>query len=419
MHPKQLSVADFDYALPDDRIAAFPLEQRDASKLLVYRDNMIQESTYRHLASFLPAQSTLVFNNTRVIPARLVLQKASGGFIEVFCLEPMMAQTDYNIVLQQAGSSRWKCLVGGAAKWKSGGLHAKKVSAQGDELELQATLVERTGDAFILDFNWTPAWLTLAEVFDAFGDTPLPPYIRRKAEPVDKERYQTIYARFEGSVAAPTAGLHFTPQVFEGLKAQAIEPLYVTLHVGAGTFKPVKSDRMEGHEMHAEWMDVTVDAIRALAQASEGFVTAVGTTSLRTIESLYWMGVKCMHQQQLQFDRWMIHQWDVYEKPLVDVRIPASQALAALAQKLSEEGQDRLMIPTQILLAPGYRYRVAQALVTNFHQPQSTLILLVAAAVGEDWKRIYHHALENDYRFLSYGDGSLLYFGEEQMISRL
>lgn len=415
MHPKHLSVSDFDYPLPDDRIAAFPLAQRDASKLLVYRDGVIQESIYQQLPSFLPANSTLVFNNTRVIPARVVLQKSTGGLIEVFCLEPLMAQTDYNLVLQQTGSSRWKCLVGGAAKWKSGALQANKRSAQGDELMLQATLVERTGEAFILDFSWTPTWLTLAEVFDAFGDTPLPPYIRRKAEPVDKERYQTIYARFEGSVAAPTAGLHFTPQVFDGLKKQSIEPLYVTLHVGAGTFKPVKSDRMEGHDMHAEWMDVSLEAIRALAQASAGFVTAVGTTSLRTIESLYWMGVKCMQQRELQFDRWMIHQWDVYEKPLVDVAISAEEALSALAQRLEEEGQDRLMIPTQILLAPGYRYRVAQALVTNFHQPQSTLILLVAAAVGDAWRAIYSHALENDYRFLSYGDGSLLYFGKEQV----
>ena len=415
MHPKHLSVSDFDYPLPDDRIAAFPLAQRDASKLLVYRDGVIQESIYQQLPSFLPANSTIVFNNTRVIPARVVLQKSTGGLIEVFCLEPLMAQTDYNLVLQQTGSSRWKCLVGGAAKWKSGALKATKRSAQGDELMLQATLVERTGEAFILDFSWTPTWLTLAEVFDAFGDTPLPPYIRRKAEPVDKERYQTIYARFEGSVAAPTAGLHFTPQVFDGLKKQSIEPLYVTLHVGAGTFKPVKSDRMEGHDMHAEWMDVSLEAIRALAQASAGFVTAVGTTSLRTIESLYWMGVKSMQQRELQFDRWMIHQWDVYEKPLVDVAVSAEEALSALAQRLEEEGQDRLMIPTQILLAPGYRYRVAQALVTNFHQPQSTLILLVAAAVGNAWKDIYSHALANDYRFLSYGDGSLLYFGKEQV----
>lgn len=412
MHPKDLSILDFTYSLPDERIAAFPLSARDESKLLVYQQGAIKEDSYQHISDHLPAESLLVFNNTRVIQARILFQKSSGGVIEIFCLEPYEEQNEYSTVMAKTGSTRWKCMIGGASKWKQGNL-SKKISVLDTGVILEARLVEKIPDAYVVELSWQPAHFSFADIIEQAGDTPLPPYIKRKAAETDKERYQTIYAKFDGSVAAPTAGLHFTPAIFEKLAAKKISPAYVTLHVGAGTFKPVKAASLEGHEMHAEWIDVSIVTIEQLLANSGKSLIAVGTTSLRTLESLYWMGVKTILQPGIAMTDLVIHQWDVYEQPLSEKSFAISVALTALLNWMKALGANRLVTQTQILIAPGYRYRMVKAIITNFHQPQSTLLLLVAAAIGEDWRKVYNYALENDFRFLSYGDGCLLFLPAE------
>jgi S-adenosylmethionine:tRNA ribosyltransferase-isomerase len=409
MHPKDLAISNFTYQLPNEKIAAFPLEERDASKLLVYKDGIIQQDVYKNIASHIPANSLLVFNNTKVIQARILFQKDTGGVIEIFCLEPFEETKEYNLIMNKKGSIRWKCMIGGAGKWKSGSLKKQINLPQNEAITLEATLVEKLSDAYIVQLSWLPAHYTFAEVLDQFGDMPLPPYIKRKADLDDKERYQTIYAQHQGSVAAPTAGLHFTGNIFESFTQKNIAQAYVTLHVGAGTFKPVKAESMLGHEMHSEWMDVTIETIKQLIDNTENTTIAVGTTSLRTIESLYWMGVKAKLIPQTAAADLMIKQWDVYEQPLQQTNFTCIEALQSLLHWMELNNLQQLFLPTQILIAPGYQYRVAKAIITNFHQPQSTLLLLVAAAVGDDWKKIYDYALENDFRFLSYGDGSLLF----------
>jgi len=410
MHPKEISILDFTYTLPDDRIAAFPLNERDDSKLLVYQEGILQEDQYKNIARYLPARSLLVFNNTRVIQARILFQKATGGVIEIFCLEPYEAVNEYSSIMSRKEKLRWKCMIGGAGKWKEGPL-TKKVIVQGTEVELVARLVEKLPDAYVVELSWQPTDFTFAEVIDQAGDTPLPPYIKRKAAASDKERYQTIYAKHEGSVAAPTAGLHFTPGIFASLATKNIGAEYVTLHVGAGTFKPVKAAALEGHEMHAEWMDVTVETIKELIK-NAGNIIAVGTTSLRTLESLYWMGLKCVLNPNATIEELMIYQWDVYETPLSETNFSATVVMEGLLKWMAKHNSERLLSATQILIAPGYQYRVVKAIVTNFHQPQSTLLLLVAAAIGDDWRKVYAYAMENDFRFLSYGDGSLLFLNQ-------
>ena len=410
MHPKEISILDFIYILPDDRIAAFPLKERDDSKLLVYKEGTLQEDQYKNIAHYLPANSLLVFNNTRVIQARILFQKVTGGMIEIFCLEPYEAVNEYSSIMSRKEKLRWKCMIGGASKWKEGSL-SKTLVVQDKEVELQAKLIEKLPDAYVVELSWQPAEFTFAEVIDQAGDTPLPPYIKRKAAASDKERYQTIYAKHEGSVAAPTAGLHFTPGIFSSLATKDIGAEYVTLHVGAGTFKPVKATAMEGHEMHAEWMDVTAATINELIKNSANII-AVGTTSLRTLESLYWMGVKCLLNPNAAIEELMIYQWDVYQTPLSESNYSSTEAFGGLLTWLKKNNGDRLISATQILIAPGYQYRVVNAIVTNFHQPQSTLLLLVAAAIGDDWRKVYAYAMENDFRFLSYGDGSLLFLNQ-------
>lgn len=410
MHPKEISILDFTYTLPEDRIAPFPLTERDDSKLLVYVEGTLQEDQYKNIARYLPDKSLLVFNNTRVIPARILFQKATGGLIEIFCLEPYETVNEYSSLMSRKEKLRWKCMIGGASKWKEGPL-TKKVLVQGIEVELQAKLMEKLPDAYVVELSWQPGDFTFAEVIDQAGDTPLPPYIKRKAVASDKERYQTIYAKYEGSVAAPTAGLHFTPGIFASLAAKNIAAAYVTLHVGAGTFKPVNAAVLEGHVMHAEWMDVTVATINELIQ-NTGNIIAVGTTSLRTLESLYWMGVKCLLSPNAVIEELMIYQWDVYETPLSKTNFSSTEAFEGLLKWMAKHCSDQLISPTQILIAPGYQYRVVKAIVTNFHQPQSTLLLLVAAAIGDDWKKVYGYAMKNDFRFLSYGDGSLLFLNQ-------
>lgn len=404
MHPKEIPVSQFTYNLPEDRIAAFPLEERDASKLLVYKDGNISEDVYKNISNYIPENSLLVFNNTKVIQARLLFQKATGGVIEIFCLEPYEEAKEYNLVMGKKGSVKWKCMIGGASKWKPGTF----LNRGNGGIEITAALADKLPDAYIVQFSWQPAGHSFAEMLSLFGDMPLPPYIKRKVEATDKERYQTIYAVHEGSVAAPTAGLHFTENVFASFDKKNISKAYVTLHVGAGTFKPVKSDVLQGHEMHSEWIDVAAATIELLI-SNAGNTIAVGTTSLRTIESLYWMGVKTILNNSISADELPITQWSVYEAPLVQTNYTVAEALQSLLQWMKKSCMQRLFTYTQILIAPGYQYKIAKAIVTNFHQPQSTLLLLVAAAVGNHWKEIYDYALQNNFRFLSYGDGSILF----------
>jgi S-adenosylmethionine:tRNA ribosyltransferase-isomerase len=405
MHPKDLSIADFDYPLPDERIARFPLAERDCAKLLVYRNGLISESDYRHLADQLPAGATLVCNDTRVLEARLLFQKESGGMIEIFTLEPSGQYRDMETALSQQGSVEWNCLVGGASKWKPHYKPRKVIHNGNGHLVLEAEIVERLRDSFRIRFTWTPAELTFPEVLHLAGQIPLPPYLKREPMPGDEKSYQTVYASHEGSVAAPTAGLHFTPEVFSSLAKKHIHPLYLTLHVGAGTFRPVKSDTIEGHEMHSEYMEIKRATLAALATSGPDMY-AVGTTSLRSLESLYWMGVKCMKNPGILPDTLPVLQWEPYNEPAPT--LSRKDALGYLLKWLDKHEMDRLITRTQIMIAPGYRFRMIRGLITNFHQPRSTLLLLVAAIVGDDWKKIYQHALENGFRFLSYGDGSLL-----------
>jgi S-adenosylmethionine:tRNA ribosyltransferase-isomerase len=408
MHPKDISINDYTYSLPAGRIAAFPLPERDSSRLLVYKDGNISEDIYKNIADYIPGKSLLVFNNTKVIQARILFQKPTGGVIEIFCLEPFEEMNEYSTIMNKQGSVKWKCMIGGPGKWKEGRLN--KQTETGDETSaIQATLIEKKSGTYVVEFSWQPVHLTFAEILDRSGDMPLPPYIKRKAENADKERYQTIYAKHKGSVAAPTAGLHFTKNIFASLTEKNISSTYVTLHVGAGTFRPVKAASMQGHEMHAEWIDVHADAIQQLVENFRNGIIAVGTTSLRTIESLYWMGVKAMLFPEGKTEDLVIHQWDVYEAPLKGENLSAAEALTALLLWMKKNSLERIVCTTQILIAPGYRFKIAKAIITNFHQPQSTLLLLVAAAIGSNWTKVYAYAMENDFRFLSYGDGSLLF----------
>ena len=408
-HPKNLSIADFTYDLPEDRIAKYPLAERDASKLLIYQDGDITEDQYRQLPSHLPANSLLVFNNTKVVEARLLFQKASGGVIEIFCLEPHEQYADITTAMQQKGKVWWHCLVGGASKWKSGQLLEKNIS---DNIRLEAKCMDKKTGSFLIEISWSDQSMSFAELLHLAGAIPLPPYIKRAADETDKNRYQTIYAKQDGSVAAPTAGLHFTPAVLKALEQKNILTAFVTLHVGAGTFKPVKSEQMADHEMHAEWIDVDRHFIANLKDQLDKNIIAVGTTSLRTLESLYWLGLKCMHPgyNETAPETVSISQWDPYD--LQSEQLPASIALGQLLAWMEKNKLEKLITKTQILIAPGYTFRIVKGLITNFHQPQSTLLLLVAALVGNNWKKIYHHALQNNYRFLSYGDGSLLWGGD-------
>ena len=404
--PKNISIHDYSYLLPDDKIALHPVAERDNAKLLLYDNGNISEDSFKNIHQYIPPNSLLIFNDTKVIKARILFKKATGGSIEIFCLEPAEVISEYSTVMNKRGSTRWKCMIGGAAKWKEGGLE-KQLKIKNEELRISVKLIEKLSNAYVAEFSWTPVHLTFAEVLEAAGDIPLPPYIKRSTDIADIERYQTIYARDEGSVAAPTAGLHFTENIFEELDKKKINRDFVTLHVGAGTFKPVKSATLQDHEMHAEWIEVNVEVIKKILSHAENTIIAVGTTSLRTLESLYWLGLKAYLQPGIT--ALQLRQWEIYEEPLINNTIPAKQALLALLKWLQQNNCNKLFTSTQVLIAPGYKFKIAGALVTNFHHPQSTLLLLVAAAIGKDWKKVYDYALENNFRFLSYGDGSLLF----------
>ena len=405
MNPKSISVNDYDYLLPDDRIALHPLSERDASKLLIYKDGVITETVFSAIHDYLPAKSLLVFNNSKVINARIKFTKPTGAVIEIFCLEPYGEIADYSSIMMATNNVQWKCLVGGAAKWKDEILQ-KEVEIAGEKIILYAKKITKVTESFIVELFWESAAYCFAEIIEAAGKVPLPPYIKRNTDGEDSSRYQTIFAAHDGSVAAPTAGLHFSPAIFEKLAAKNIEKAFVTLHVGAGTFKPVKGETMQEHEMHAEYIDVDVDTIVKL-KSNIGNITAVGTTSLRTLESLYWMGLKV--HNNLTITDLEILQWDVYKDELQGSNFSAIEALDFLIDWMHANNKKTLFTRTQILIVPGYKFRIVNKLVTNFHQPRSTLLLLVAAAIGNDWQKMYAHAMQNNFRFLSYGDGNLLF----------
>ena len=409
MHPENIFIKDYTYELTEERIAKYPLPQRDESKLLIYKNGKIEENNYYNLDKYIPSNSLLVFNNTKVVEARLIFQKSSGSVIELFCLEPAEEYPDITTAMMQKKKVLWKCLVGGAKKWKDESLikMIKMIESDSKEVELVAKKIKKLTDDFLIEFSWNDASLSFAEILHHTGSVPLPPYLHREAEETDKERYQTIYAKHEGSVAAPTAGLHFTERVFEKLKKKNIQRDFVTLHVGAGTFKPVKTETISEHEMHAEFFEVQKIFIENLLYHLDKNIIVVGTTSLRTIESLYWLGVKTIFQAEISQHDLQLQQWEVYNIDASD--ISTEQALQSLLQWMNKNQTEVLVTKTQIIIVPGYELKVANGLITNFHQPQSTLLLLVASIVGDHWKKIYSYALENNFRFLSYGDGSLIW----------
>ena len=379
------------------------MAKRDESKLLLYKEGQVGETIFKHITDYLPAESLMVFNNTRVIQARLLFQKSTGARIEVFCLEPVSPR-DYALVFQQTERCSWNCLVGNLKKWKEGVLQ-RTVSIQGEEVVLSAEKKESHGDSHIVEFSWDNPKYTFADLLDAAGVLPIPPYLHRETEKSDLQTYQTVYSKIKGSVAAPTAGLHFTPEVLSDIDAHGIGREEVTLHVGAGTFKPVKSETLEGHEMHTEFISVRRSSIEKI-QKSLGNIIAVGTTSVRTLESLYYMGVILSNHPDATSEDLVVKQWMPYEEK--NNVLSAYDALQQRLDYLDRHDADRLVTATQIIIAPGYTFKIVRGIVTNFHQPKSTLILLISAFVKGNWKPIYEYALSHDFRFLSYGDSSLL-----------
>jgi S-adenosylmethionine:tRNA ribosyltransferase-isomerase len=404
MHPSQLSIDEYNYPLSDNRIAKFPLEVRDQSKMLVYENGSISDSRFCNLPDLLEPGDLVILNNTRVIPARLILFKPTGGGIEVFCLDPVgMAHQD----AMSAGSGvRWKCLVGGAKKWNEGLLIGVEIEHASRRVTCRAACVERRNDAFIIEFTWDDSSLVFSQFLDAAGKIPLPPYFHREAEMSDLERYQTVFSKFQGSVAAPTASLHFTQRVFDALKERGVALEELTLHVGAGTFKPVSSETLSGHEMHSEWFSVSKKSILKLRNHDYNRLIVAGTTSLRTIESLYGLGAQLL-RGNASGEMLSLSQWEMYNGV---VALPTlSEALDALLSYLDRRNLEFLHASSALLIAPTFDIRLADAIITNFHQPKSTLLVLVSAFIGDDWRKVYGHALQHDYRFLSYGDSSLLW----------
>ncbi|HOI26972.1 MAG TPA: S-adenosylmethionine:tRNA ribosyltransferase-isomerase [Paludibacteraceae bacterium] len=400
---KKKSIEEYNYALPDERIARFPLEKRDESKLLLYENGSISHTVFKNIADYLPEKSLMVFNNTKVIQARILFQKETGAFIEVFCLEPH-TPSDYVLAFQTTGHCVWKCFIGNAKRWKSDVI-SKHVTIGTKDVELSARRIsEEEGTAFLVEFTWNDPTVTYSEILENGGQLPIPPYLHRETCERDKETYQTVYSKIKGSVAAPTAGLHFTEAVFESLRKRNIDCEEVTLHVGAGTFKPVKSDTIGEHEMHTEFICVRRSVIERLI-ANDCLAVAVGTTSVRTLESLYYIGVLLADRNWTKNRELKVLQWMPYE---TTSDITAVEAMKNILGYLDATGQDTIKADTQIIIVPSYKFKVVKSIVTNFHQPKSTLLLLISAYVGDDWKRIYKYALENDFRFLSYGDSSLL-----------
>lgn len=403
--PKHIRISEFNYPLPDERIAKFPLAVRDQSKLLIYRQGEVSEDTFTSLPSYLPADSLMIFNNTKVIQARLHFHKETGALIEVFCLEPIQPN-DYVLNFQQTEHAAWLCMIGNLKKWKEGVLK-REMTVKGQSLTLTAERGACHGTSHWVDFRWNNPEVTFADILEVFGELPIPPYLNRETQESDKETYQTVYSKIKGSVAAPTAGLHFTPRVLDALREKGVDLEELTLHVGAGTFKPVKSEEIEGHEMHTEYISVNRKTLEKLI-AHHGQAIAVGTTSVRTLESLYHIGITLLNNPDATEDDLHVKQWQPYEMSADAAATSAVDALQAIVHYLDCHEMETLHTSTQIIIAPGYKYRIVKAMVTNFHQPQSTLLLLVSAFVDGNWKKIYDYALGHDFRFLSYGDSSLL-----------
>ncbi|MBR4228146.1 MAG: S-adenosylmethionine:tRNA ribosyltransferase-isomerase [Bacteroidales bacterium] len=396
-----IRIQDFDYPLPDERIAKYPLPERDASKLLRYRDGVVDEFVFRELPDLLPASSIMVFNDTKVVPARLHFQRPTGAHIEIFCLQPV-EPAEYSTVFTSVGRCVWRCVIGNSKRWKDDvlRLYGHGTDPVVDRMDLQARLLSREGETGVVEFTWNDG-SPFSAVLEACGSVPIPPYLNRETEAVDLERYQTLYARFRGSVAAPTAGLHFTESVLDRIRAKGIDSETICLHVGAGTFLPVKSELVSEHPMHSEPFVVKKSFIRSLCEGNKS-VIAVGTTSVRTLESLYYIGVSCIETGRPA----PVEQWCPYTR---EYAYSLRESLEAIVKYLEDNGLDELKADTRIIIVPGFRFRIVDMLVTNFHQPESTLILLVSAFVGGDWRTIYDYALAHGFRFLSYGDSSLLF----------
>lgn len=396
-----IRIEDFTYELPDDRIAKYPLKYRDSSQLLSYKDGNIDKRSFSGISELIPDDSLMIFNDTKVVPARLHFQRPTGAHIEIFCLEPVQPE-EYVSMFAVTGSCRWKCIVGNIKRWKNDTLTLYNPMADRriEEMGLKADLIERVGETSVIVFSWDID-APFSQVLEVCGTVPIPPYLNRNTEDVDLERYQTLYARYRGSVAAPTAGLHFTENVLESIRKKGVVTDTVCLHVGAGTFLPVKSSLVAEHTMHREPFVVTLELLERLVER-KGKVVAVGTTSVRTLESLYYAGVSCIEKGRPED----VGQWDPYSR---EYDYPTDEALKAIIGYLKDNGLKELKIGTRIIIVPGFRFRLVDILVTNFHQPQSTLLLLISAFVDGDWRRIYDYALANDFRFLSYGDSSILF----------
>ncbi|MDP4208003.1 MAG: S-adenosylmethionine:tRNA ribosyltransferase-isomerase [Bacteroidota bacterium] len=399
---KNIAISEFDYPLPDERIAKYPLAERDMSKLLVYRDGAISHTVFTDIENILSPGDELIFNNTRVIPARLKFQKSTGANIEIFCLEPV-APAEYQVSFQ-SHQCTWKCIVGNLKKWKDNDL-IKEININGKKVLLKATKIADYQASQHIEFSWDDASFSFSEIIEKAGVTPIPPYLHRDSEAIDRDRYQTVYSKVKGSVAAPTAGLHFTDDILNKLNNKQVQTSEVTLHVGAGTFKPVQTDNITDHEMHTEFFSVPLQTLKLLVK-KHGNIVAVGTTTLRTLESLYWLGIKVRTGRYEHDGVLHLNQWDAYH---LEGTPSYSESIRYLIDYLEKRNETELFATTQIMIAPGYQIRSINALITNFHQPKSTLLLLVSAITGNDWKKIYDYALANGFRFLSYGDSSILF----------
>jgi S-adenosylmethionine:tRNA ribosyltransferase-isomerase len=407
MNPQHIKIQDYTYELPDERIAKFPMAERDMSKVLLYNKGNISHDTFRNIASYLPENDLLIYNNTKVIQARMHFNKDTGALIEIFLLEPFLPH-DYEQIFQTRGKCSWVCMIGNLKKWKQGTL-TKEITVAGTTLNISVSRHEEVHTGYRIDFEWDNEAISFADILEAIGELPIPPYLNRKTEESDKITYQTVYSRIKGSVAAPTAGLHFTDAVFKTIDAKHIEREELTLHVGAGTFRPVKAAEMQGHEMHTEYISVKRKTIESLINHG-GKAIAVGTTSVRTLESLYYMGLRLKKNINLTEEELHIDQWEPYDEVVREAasQVNAVEALGYILTWMDNNKVNMLNSSTQIIIAPGYEYHIVKMLITNFHQPQSTLLLLVAAFIGEDWRKVYDYAMKNDFRFLSYGDSSLL-----------
>lgn len=400
MNKPVIHIADYTYVLPDERIAKYPLKNRDASKLLIYRNDNISHTIFSDLPEILPENSLLIFNNSKVIRARLKFRKETGATIEIFCLEPV-EPVDVQQAFETMKPVQWKCIVGNAKKWKQG-LLQKEIKVNGETIVVKAEKNIQYGQSFIIKFSWSKNNISFADIIENMGTIPIPPYLNRKSEEIDDKRYQTVYSKHKGSVAAPTAGLHFTDDLLKKISVSGATIRNITLHVGAGTFKPVQSETIADHEMHTEHFVVEASVVKEILKNKEKII-AVGTTSVRTIESLYWLGVKLLEREDIRNG---ISQWDPYNLP---DNYSEAEALNALLSYMTENNLTYFNSKTAIIIVPGYRFRLVKTLITNFHQPKSTLLLLIGAFIGNNWKKVYDYALKNDFRFLSYGDSSILF----------